>query len=410
MTTPPKQDETALVEADQTTPAITIWDIDPEQFKAALERRQSNRTSLMEWLWKALKEGVDYGRIHVVKKEVCRGASCGCTYEINPGHWSKFTLFKSGAEKLYGMLNLKPTWPGLAEYESKALNGEQIEQIILRCDLLADDGTIIGYGIGARSVDKDYGDLNKALKMCKKSGLIDAVLTTGGLSEIFTQNLEDMQQEANDRGTGANGQEEDLTLDRDAPTGFGKKHVETPWREVPGGYLRYMVRDCRSEKYANLAQAEIDARPAESASETDTSPELRLFTDRIKPELLATILQARYGSPEFNLDNDQKIDLLGWFQAESQVRQLFMDSGEFGPQLIEAHWPGKAYRTLAPGAMDLLKPLLVAHGKINAARESIQGTATLIAGFQKTAGIQLIEADLEQLEELQRAINGRSSE
>lgn len=47
-------------------------------------------------------------------------------------------------------------------------------------------------GVGARSLEQDYGDLNKALKMAEKSAHIDATLRMAGLSEVFTQDLEDM--------------------------------------------------------------------------------------------------------------------------------------------------------------------------------------------------------------------------
>jgi hypothetical protein len=57
------------------------------------------------------------------------------------------------------------------------------------------DGTVVADGIGARSAEQDYGDLNKALKMACKSAHIDATLRMAGLSEIFTQDLEDMPPE-----------------------------------------------------------------------------------------------------------------------------------------------------------------------------------------------------------------------
>jgi len=48
-------------------------------------------------------------------------------------------------------------------------------------------------GTGARTVDKqDYGDINKSLKMAEKSAHIDATLRVAGLSELFTQDIEDM--------------------------------------------------------------------------------------------------------------------------------------------------------------------------------------------------------------------------
>ena len=47
-------------------------------------------------------------------------------------------------------------------------------------------------GTGARRVDQDRGDINKSLKMAEKSAHIDATLRVAGLSELFTQDIEDM--------------------------------------------------------------------------------------------------------------------------------------------------------------------------------------------------------------------------
>ena len=53
-------------------------------------------------------------------------------------------------------------------------------------------------------MDKDKGDINKSLKMAEKSAHIDATLRIAGLSEIFTQDLEDMLKDKHDISTGAN--------------------------------------------------------------------------------------------------------------------------------------------------------------------------------------------------------------
>jgi hypothetical protein len=169
---------------------LNPMDIDPEDFRSALTRRSTNRNVLLEWVLNNLKEGVDYGRIHVVKKSSCSNPNC--TYDVNPRHWSKPNLFKPGAEKIAGMLGITPDFPALVDYERAAIEGREIKSIVLRCNMLDASDRIIGQGIGARSVLDDYGDLNKALKMAKKSAHVDATLSTGGLSEIFTQGLEDL--------------------------------------------------------------------------------------------------------------------------------------------------------------------------------------------------------------------------
>src|SRR5262249_55705626 len=70
----------------------------------------------------------------------------------------------------------------------------EIKQVILRCELMK-DGCVVAEGIGARSMRQDDGDLNKCLKMASKSAHIDATLRMGGLSEVFTQDIEDLPKE-----------------------------------------------------------------------------------------------------------------------------------------------------------------------------------------------------------------------
>jgi hypothetical protein len=74
------------------------------------------------------------------------------------------------------------------------LRGEDIKIIILKCELHTPSGFISAEGSGARRISQDNGDINKSLKMTEKSAHIDATLRVAGLSEIFTQDLEDLTQ------------------------------------------------------------------------------------------------------------------------------------------------------------------------------------------------------------------------
>ena len=150
-------------------------DSNPVSFKAGLDRRKDNRRTLMEWIRSALVEGRDYGSIMIGGKQ------------------SKPSLLKPGAEKIAGMLGLIPRFPNLEQYEQSVLSGKQIDAIILKCELRNQNGEVIGEGVGARFVEQqDQGDLNKALKMASKSAMIDATLRCAGISEVFTQDIEEM--------------------------------------------------------------------------------------------------------------------------------------------------------------------------------------------------------------------------
>mgnify|MGYP006412441379 FL=1 len=165
-----------LVTFDETPAVINPMDAPVNVFKSGLDRRKTNRNALLDWIRSSLVEGRDYGSIMI------------------KGRMSKPSLLKPGAEKIAGMLGLIPIFPNLNQYEDAALSGKTINAIIIKCELTNQDGTIIGQGVGARFVEKqDKGDLNKSMKMAVKSAMIDATLRCAGLSEIFTQDVEEMR-------------------------------------------------------------------------------------------------------------------------------------------------------------------------------------------------------------------------
>ena len=156
-----------------------------------------------------LVEGVDYGRIHALGKSRCQYAAQGLADQCpDPRHWSKPSLWKPGAEKIGGLLGVSVHYPTLRDYEQAALQGIAIKTVILRCELHDATGRAMADGVGARSLVQDSGDLNKALKMAEKSAHIDATLRMAGLSEVFTQDLEDQKNQQQDQSKESNDQAE----------------------------------------------------------------------------------------------------------------------------------------------------------------------------------------------------------
>jgi hypothetical protein len=174
-------------------PEASPLDLPTELFTAGLDRRKQNRMALLEWIRTALVDGTDYGRLHIVGKERCPLARSGQAAQCQiPQHWSKPSLFKPGAEKICGMLGVTVHFPSWPAYEQAAVSGQNLSVILLRCELQDSQGRMVAEGIGARRLQQDYGDLNKTLKMAGKSAHIDATLRLAGLSEVFTQDLEDL--------------------------------------------------------------------------------------------------------------------------------------------------------------------------------------------------------------------------
>jgi len=134
------------------------------------------------------------------------------------------------------------------------LSGGEIDNIILKCELVNSSGDIVASGVGARSVTKEKGDLNKALKMAKKSALIDATLDLGGLSEVFTQDIEDMAFPGNDNP------ELVWSLEtRSTPFHFGKnKGVE--WKDLEFSFLGWLKEQANDNWVKVFASAEMEHR------------------------------------------------------------------------------------------------------------------------------------------------------
>lgn len=154
----------------------------------------------------------------------------GTDYGVIPGTGSKPALLKPGAERLSVAFGLRPEFDVLEEevdhfrevpwYKRKkqwrnAHPGDKsftwVEETgvstgfyryVIRCRLIRrETGEEMGQGVGCCStleskyVDRPRDSENTALKMAKKRAHVDAVLTTLGLSDRFTQDVEDQRPE-----------------------------------------------------------------------------------------------------------------------------------------------------------------------------------------------------------------------
>ena len=147
--------------------------LDAESLKRSMQEWSAQRQVIKSFLQQELKEGIDFYRLQVRGKDA------------NP------TLSKAGAEKFLGLFQLQASFmPDIGTWE---MLGKPIDVVFYVCTLMTRNGEVVGEGRGARSLKKDGGDANKAIKMSEKSALIDAVLRTGALSEVYTQDIEDLQ-------------------------------------------------------------------------------------------------------------------------------------------------------------------------------------------------------------------------
>jgi len=140
-----------------------------ELFKQGVNDLLSKRSYFISQVLPKLKENQDY---YIIK--------------------GKKSLAKGGAEKLASIYNLIATFE--RDKESLSMLGNEKGLIAFICTLTK-FGVIAGQGRGADTIERNGGDANKTLKLTQKRSFVDAVIRTTGLSDIFTQDIEDMNVE-----------------------------------------------------------------------------------------------------------------------------------------------------------------------------------------------------------------------
>ncbi len=120
-------------------------------------------------------------------------------YGIIPGTGKKPTLLKPGAEVIITLLGLSTEFEILnctRDFE------DEFFDYLIKCTLKK-EGTLIAEGLGSantketkfvREEGKGAGMDNNVLKMAKKRAIVDAALQVGSLSDVFTQDFDDLPQ------------------------------------------------------------------------------------------------------------------------------------------------------------------------------------------------------------------------
>jgi len=140
-----------------------------ETFKQGVDHLLAKRSYFISQVLPKLQEGQDY---YIIK--------------------GKKSLAKGGAEKLASIYNLVATFE--KDNESLDMLGNAKGMVAFLCTL-SRFGVIAGQGRGSDTMQRNSNDPNKTLKMTQKRAYVDAVIRATGLSDIFTQDIEDMELE-----------------------------------------------------------------------------------------------------------------------------------------------------------------------------------------------------------------------
>ena len=216
-----------------------------------------------ELIQEILKEGRDFGKIPGTKKGTLLkpGAERTCAaYGCAP----KFSILEQEID--HDRVNRYPhrEWEWHPSIRGKKIFGEEVMKesrglyrYVLLCELIhRESGFVVGSGVGSCSsleskyISRPRDVENTILKMAKKRCYIDATLTTFGLSDQFTQDLEDLPREAIQNGDnrgqsngngGGSSSSQDWSLD--SPT-VGKNKAGETWKQTcvnDPGYVAWSI-------------------------------------------------------------------------------------------------------------------------------------------------------------------------
>lgn len=248
---------TALAQVAKPRPSTLMRPI--AQPKDILVAQEETRALIQE----TLKQGRDYGTIPGINKPSLLkpgaervGMAFGC--------YPRYRIIEQEIDH-----NRKVEWR--KKTRGRETTGESLGlyRYVVECEIVhRDTGQVVGDCIGVCStmeskyVDRPRDCENTALKIAQKRAHVGATLNAFGLSEQFTQDVEDNPETASTDEEAAY----DGPLTRDSEVNWGK-HAEKPVkvRDLPLGYVKWAAEDGRkfgprTEEWQKLFRAELDLR------------------------------------------------------------------------------------------------------------------------------------------------------
>lgn len=159
---------TTVIPEEKTKSLVMVTEDSLEHFKRSVDNLLSKRSYFISQVLPKLKEGQDF---YIIK--------------------GRKSLAKGGAEKLASIYNF------IAEFKQDMETTEMLKSVpglvAFVCNLTSKNGgQLVGQGRGASTLIKNQGDANKTIKIAQKSSFIDSVIRSTGLSDLFTQDIEEM--------------------------------------------------------------------------------------------------------------------------------------------------------------------------------------------------------------------------
>ncbi|GAX06833.1 exodeoxyribonuclease X [Secundilactobacillus pentosiphilus] len=213
----------------------------------------------------------------------------GQDYGVIPGTGGKPTLLKPGAEKIQMLMGVTSEYDVIKSVEDYE---KGFFTYTVKCTLLK-NGQKITEGLGsANTKEKRYKNqdafmlVNTVLKMAKKRAQVDATLTIASLSNVFTQDIEDMQdwqkQEATE--TMNNSDASSMKVNFGKYKGQGKTLGELV--KSDRGYVEWLSKNARDDAMKQATKMVLN-------SKTDQQPGGKNTDKASKPNEPAESSQSR---------------------------------------------------------------------------------------------------------------------
>lgn len=214
-------------------------------------------------------------KIHAFQQVIQQAVKPGHDIGIIPGT-NKPTLLKPGAEKIVMMMGLSSRYEIMDKVEDYE---KGFFSYNIRCTL-SRNGFDICEGVGncnsreSKYVKADpYSIANTILKMAKKRAYVDAALSVASLSDIFTQDLEDMEG-LEIQSTGPSHRDNQGKALKDQVLTFGKHKGRTlgDLLQNERGWCKWMATKANNERWSPIFQQllEEEAKASPPPANPDT--------------------------------------------------------------------------------------------------------------------------------------------
>ena len=263
-----------------------------------------------------------YAFQQVIQQAVVPGHDIG----IIPGT-DKPTLLKPGAEKIVMMMGLASRYEIMDKIEDYE---KGFFAYNIRCTL-SRQGMDICEGVGncnsreSKYVKADpYSIANTILKMAKKRAYVDAVLSVASLSDIFTQDLEDMPDMTISGGPSHRDNQGKPLLEQVLTFGKHKGRTFADLLENERGYLEWLANS-DNQKWAPIAKQVLE-EAAKTTSDGETvdlggipaSVTKMAHKAGMTDQDLISFIQGTYDKPWAELSGPEKNSIIEQLQGLSQ--------------------------------------------------------------------------------------------